>query len=208
MLLTRGLLLHQHPQVLGLQISCAIAGHKWFKDIKQRVDPAPLNFARGKFRHLPKMFSFWIIPAQNFPFTVLETLGRVREHNWRGPLGGNATHSPPPLREAIRGGRGGGGDGTIKAAGVCRLVLPAVRMCSPFEKGILHLWMGAGGGLPTRWVGVEEGGFRTDPARGRQPEGLPDSRGEIMFPGESCPAAHKYCFCPWRPSHAGASDAC
>ena len=30
----------------------------------------------------------------------------------------------------------------IKAEGVCRLVLPGVSTCSPFEEGILHMWMG------------------------------------------------------------------
>ena len=36
---------------------------------------------------------------------------------------------------------GVGGD-AIKAERVCRLVLPGVCTCSPFEEGILHLWMG------------------------------------------------------------------
>ena len=41
----------------------------------------------------------------------------------------------------------------IKAEGVCRLVLPGVRICSPFEEGVLHSSMGGlavhplGGGL-------------------------------------------------------------
>ena len=30
----------------------------------------------------------------------------------------------------------------IKAESACRLVLPGVRTCPPFEEGILHLWMG------------------------------------------------------------------
>ena len=60
---------------------------------------------------------------------------------------------PPPPRYASEERREGGGKGlaggregcAIKAEGVCRLVLPGVCMCAPFEEGILHLW--------NRWVG-------------------------------------------------------
>ena len=43
----------------------------------------------------------------------------------------------------MRVGAGGGGGGcAIKAEWVCRLVLPGVHTCSPFEEGILHSWKG------------------------------------------------------------------
>ena len=37
-MLLKGLLLHQHPQVWVLQISCAIATNEWLRDIKRRDD--------------------------------------------------------------------------------------------------------------------------------------------------------------------------
>ena len=36
----------------------------------------------------------------------------------------------------------GGGGGARKAEGVCRLILPGVRTCLPFEERILHSWIG------------------------------------------------------------------
>ena len=58
--------------------------------------------------------------------------------------------------------RGGGGGGTRKADGVCRLVLLGVRPCAPFEEGILHLCRGGLGAHPLgwTWTGV---GFHTRP---------------------------------------------
>ena len=39
------------------------------------------------------------------------------------------------------------------APGVCRLVLPCVYMCSPFELGIRHVCiLEGGGGVPSHWV--------------------------------------------------------
>ena len=57
---------------------------------------------------------------------------------------------------------------------------------------------GCGGGLPTRWVGAEEGGFKKT-AREGQRVGRPNSAGEIVFTAwewDSCPATHKCCFSP------------
>ena len=45
------------------------------------------------------------------------------------------------------GGDGGAkraGGGAIRTERVCRLVLPSVSTCSPFEEGILRLRMGGG----------------------------------------------------------------
>ena len=50
-----------------------------------------------------------------------------------------------------------GGGCAIKVEGVCRLGLPGVRMCLPFEEGILHVWRV--GWVSMHWVGVEGGGF-------------------------------------------------
>ena len=48
-----------------------------------------------------------------------------------------------------------GGEGGIKAERVCRLV----HTCSPFEEGILHLWMGWVGcppvGMGVGWAGSQ-----------------------------------------------------
>ena len=76
----------------------------------------------------------------------------------------------PPVGATFLGGRGWGGarrsgaGGGVKAEWVCRLVLLGVCMCSLFEEGILHAWMG-GGWLSTRWVG-EGGGFNKLQGRG------------------------------------------
>ena len=50
---------------------------------------------------------------------------------------------------------------------------------APFEEGTLHLGMG-GGVCPSVGLWGEEGGFR-ETARGRQPMGVPHSRGGMVF---------------------------
>ena len=58
--------------------------------------------------------------------------------------------SIPPL--------GGGGGVAMKAERLRRLVLPAVRTCSPSEEGTLHLWMGGLVVRPLGWGYVGGGG--------------------------------------------------
>ena len=48
-------------------------------------------------------------------------------------------------------GTRGGGRGAIKAGRGCRLALPGVRACLPFEEGILHLWTGGLVAQPLGW---------------------------------------------------------
>ena len=85
------------------------------------------------------------------------------------------------------------------------MVLPGVRMCSPFEEGILYSSIDGSVAHPSG-LG-EEGGFKTL----REVGSLlcfPQQLGKINFTWwewDSCPATHKCCFCPWRPSHTGAS---
>ena len=45
------------------------------------------------------------------------------------------------------------GGGAVKAARVCRLVLPGGRTCLPFEEGILHSSVGGGGGVRAHPLG-------------------------------------------------------
>ena len=51
------------------------------------------------------------------------------------------------------GGEGGFGACAIKAEWVCRLVLPGVRTCSPFEEGILRVWIRGLVVHPSGWGG-------------------------------------------------------
>ena len=64
----------------------------------------------------------------------------------------------------------------VGTSGVCT--------CVPFEEGLLHLWI-KWVGCPPVGLGVKRGVQKT--ARGgqpdgRQPDGLPNSQGEITFP--------------------------
>ena len=61
-----------------------------------------------------------------------------------------------------------GGGGGIKTQGVCRLVVPGVRTCAPFEGGLLHLWTGGGGVGPPVGLGGEEGGFKKNNQNGER----------------------------------------
>ena len=53
---------------------------------------------------------------------------------------------------------GSGWGGATKARRVCLLVLPGGHTCSPFEEGILHLWIG--GLVVPIGLGVKEAGSR------------------------------------------------
>ena len=77
MLLKRGLLLHQHSQVWGLQVSHAIARNGWLKDIKrcvgvQQFSSAHLHsvFCNALVSHTvfigdsPHLFPYFFIPFE------------------------------------------------------------------------------------------------------------------------------------------------
>ena len=69
MLFTRGVLLHQHSQVWGLQISCAIARNGRLKDIKRRVDSA--LHCRNPYISPAENFAAKVSPHEIFPLTVV-----------------------------------------------------------------------------------------------------------------------------------------
>ena len=72
------------------------------------------------------------------------------------------------------------GGGAVKAGWVCRLVLPGVPKCSPFEEGILHSWMG---GLVVHPLEVKGAGPKQCERWGAR-SAKPNSRGKLDIPGQ------------------------
>ena len=69
--------------------------------------------------------------------------------------------------ESTKMGRLGGPNLIIKTEGVCRLMLPGVRTCAPFEAGILHSCIGGGGGRSSPLTPPGGGGGQRGSVAGR-----------------------------------------
>ena len=89
-----------------------------------------------------------------------------------------------------------------KTLRVCRLILPGVRVCSPFEEGILYLWII----VVACWVGGEEGGFKKMQEVGSLLGYLTAVEKLFLFcqSGTTVPRLTNADSAPWRPSHTAA----